>query len=190
MNRRNLLIIGSSTGGPSALQRLFHVLDPLEGAIVVVQHLPEYITDSIADALTRQSQWTFEVAQTGMSLDHGRAFLAPGGKHLTIQPDRKLNLSDGAEVNFVKPSVDVTMLSIQAGVFDRIVAVILTGMGRDGAEGIVHLKKMGAITMAQNSESCSVFGMPKMAIETNHVDFILTPESIAYKINEIFKAAG
>ena len=186
VNNRNLLIVGSSAGGPLALQRLFHALEPFDGAVVIVQHLPEYIAESIADTLTRQSKFKFELAQTGISLESGKAILAPGGKHLKIEPDLTLSVCDGDEVNFVKPSVDVTMLSIREKVFDRIVAVILSGMGRDGSDGIMHLKKMGAVTMAQNKESCSVFGMPKMAIETKCVDFILTPESMAYKIMEIF----
>lgn len=190
MSSRNLLIIGSSTGGPSALHRVLSNLEPLDAAIVIVQHLPEYITESLASSLSSSSKATIEVAQTGMSLDSGKAFLAPGGKHLKIASDMNLSVCDGEEVNFVRPSVDVTMLSVQPWMFEQVVAVILTGMGRDGAAGIVHLKEMGATTIAQSEETCSVFGMPKMAIETKRIDFVLSPESIAYKIQEIFRQSA
>lgn len=168
------------------MHRVLSNLQELDTAIVIIQHLPEYITESLASSLSSSSKTKIEVAETGMRLDTGRAFLAPGGKHLKIASDLNLSLCGGEEVNFVRPSVDVTMLSVQPRMFEQIVAVILTGMGRDGAAGIVHLKEMGATTIAQSEETCSVFGMPKMAIETKRIDFVLSPESIAHKIQEIF----
>jgi two-component system chemotaxis response regulator CheB len=184
----NLVVIGVSTGGPTALKQLFGELPPTDAAFVIVLHVPAGMDYKIAKSLQAIASMPVNLAQNGELLKSGEIYLAPSGCHLTLEGNSRVVLREGARVNFVQPSVDVAMLSLVKQRTGRIVGVILTGMGRDGADGIKHLKSLGGITFAQEQQSCAVYGMPRAAVETGAVDFELTPQKIAKKLSELLGA--
>jgi two-component system chemotaxis response regulator CheB len=173
----NVIIIGASTGGVRTLQTLLGGMPVLQAALVVVQHMPAFISDSFPQILAGGSAMQAKMAETGDALRHGFIYIAPGDQHLLIVRNRSLALDNGPKVHYVRPCIDLTMQSVRQGLHS-LTGVILTGMGRDGAEGIRHIKALGGTTMAQNEASSIVYGMPRAAIETSCVDHILPPEAI------------
>jgi two-component system chemotaxis response regulator CheB len=182
----NLLIIGSSTGGPRILEELFASLSRLNAAILIVQHITPGIDASLAGSLARVLPMPVHLAADGASLRHGEILLAPGGVHASLVNNQKIRLSPGEKVNSVCPSIDVTMKTAQPLTGGRLAGVILTGMGRDGADGIAHIKKIGGTTFAQDKSSSVIYGMPKAAAETGCVDFVLSTRQIGRKLTELF----
>lgn len=178
----NIIIIGVSTGGPIALRRLFAELPPLNAAIIIVLHIPQGMDYRIAKGLDAVSSMPVALAEDGDFLRSGQVYLAPGGYHLLLEGNRRIILAEGERVNFVQPSADLAMKSLSRPLKGQIVGVVLTGMGKDGAEGIRHIKAIGGITMAQDQKSCAIFGMPKAAVETGAVDLVLSPEKIGKKL--------
>lgn len=186
MVNNNIVMIGVSTGGPIALKRLFSELPPLDAAIVIVLHIPPGMDYKIAKGLDAVASMPVALAEDGEYLHSGRIYLAPGGFHLKLEGNSRIILEDSARVNFVQPSADVAMRSLLKPLKKHhIVGVILTGMGKDGAEGIRHIKSLGGITIAQNQESSAIYGMPKAAVETGAVDFVLPPFKIGKKLTEL-----
>jgi two-component system, chemotaxis family, protein-glutamate methylesterase/glutaminase len=176
----NLVIIGASTGGTKVLTDLFASLPRLRAAVVVVQHMPQYINQTFANSLNKAASMPVKIARENDMLESGSVLLAPSGAHLKITPNRRVHLSDDPPVNFVRPSIDVTMQSVKRMAPDgRLVGVVLTGMGRDGADGLSYLKSIGGITIAQDKASSAVFGMPSEAFKTGKVDHVLPPLEIA-----------
>jgi two-component system chemotaxis response regulator CheB len=177
------LIVGSSTGGPTEVE---HVLASLPRAadlrVLVVQHMPDWFTGRFADRLDRNSDYRVWEASDGDRVGAGDAVVAKGGSHLEIANYAggrlRLRLTDGPSVNGVKPAVDVTMESASEVIDDPLVGVVLTGMGRDGADGVRAMKRAGAATIAQNERTATVFGMPKQAIATGCVDDVLPTDDI------------
>ncbi|GAM08839.1 chemotaxis response regulator protein-glutamate methylesterase [Geobacter sp. OR-1] len=186
MSHLNLLMIGSSTGGLKVLEVLFPRLPVLNAAVVIVQHITPLVDKSFVTSLQRVSVMPVSLAQEGDSLQHGKVLLAPGGVHLYLVNNQKIHLAAGERVNSVCPSIDVSMLSVTPGRGGKMVGVILTGMGRDGADGIVHMKKCGSVTIAQDQKTSVIYGMPKAAAETGSIDFVLPIERIAAKLREMF----
>ena len=185
----NIVMIGVSTGGPVALKQLFTDLPPANAAFVVVLHVPPGMDQKIAKSLDEICTMPVSLAKEGEYLKAARVYLAPAGVHLSLEGNSRIQLREGPRVNFVLPSVDVAMLSLAKpapGV--RIIGVILTGMGRDGADGIRHIKEMGGTTFAQERESCAIYGMPKAAVETGAIDFEYTPQAIRKKLTELLGA--
>jgi two-component system, chemotaxis family, protein-glutamate methylesterase/glutaminase len=182
----DIVLIGSSTGGLKILEELFPRLPVLSAAVVIVQHITPFIDQSFVTSLARVSEMPVSLAREGQTLQQGQVHLAPGGLHLTLVRNRTLRLQQGEKVNSVRPSIDVAMKSVLPAVTGRITGVILTGMGRDGAEGISHIKRIGGITIAQDQSTSVLFGMPRAAAETGHVDFVLPTERIADKLRELF----
>ncbi len=183
MGNKNLVMIGVSTGGPMALKRLFAELPPLDAAFVVVLHIPPGMDYKIAQGLAAIAAMPVTLAEHGEYLRKGHIYLAPGGFHLKLEGNSRVILAIGPRVNFVQPSVDVAMQSLLKPLPQgKIVGIILTGMGKDGAEGIRHIKEIGGITIAQDLESSAIYGMPKMAAETGAVDFMLSPLKIGKKL--------
>jgi two-component system chemotaxis response regulator CheB len=167
-----LVAIGISTGGPQALEYLLAQLPPdFPGAIVVVQHMPEGFTDMFARRLDELCSLRVKEAQSGDLLQAGRVLICPGSRHMKV---KRLTLgdivvlNDDARVNGHRPSVDVLFQSVAEEFGPLAVAVLMTGMGDDGAEGLGVVKKAGGTTIAQSEESCVVFGMPKAAIERGY----------------------
>jgi two-component system chemotaxis response regulator CheB len=151
---------------------------------VIVQHMPRFINASLARTLSRVAWTPVRIIAEGDRLEEGAVFLAPSEVHCTLVNNRAFRLAAGPPVNYVCPSIDVTMLSlVPPAAGHALIGVILTGMGKDGARGLAHMKKLGAVTIAQNEATCAVFGMPAEAIKLGCVDRVLPPESIARQIS-------
>jgi two-component system chemotaxis response regulator CheB len=128
------------------------------------------------------------LAEHGERLKAGKVYLAPGGFHLQLEGNLRVKLCEGPRVNYVQPSVDVTMLSLSKSCGGgKLIGAIMTGMGKDGAEGIQHMKKIGGVTFAQDQASSTIYGMPKAAVETGAIDFVLPPAKIADKLVELLR---
>jgi two-component system chemotaxis response regulator CheB len=163
-----LIAMGSSTGGTEALRVVLAALLPETPPVIVSQHMPEMFTRSFAERLDSLCAIRVKEAVEGETLQSGTAYIAPGHSHLLLRLTPAggyvVSLNQGSPVNRHRPSVDV-MFRAAANVAGRnCIAVILTGMGRDGAEGMVELKEAGAYNLAQDEKSCVVFGMPREAI--------------------------
>ncbi|MBC7963272.1 MAG: chemotaxis protein CheB [Steroidobacteraceae bacterium] len=186
MTNTNIVMIGVSTGGPIVLKRLFGELPQLDAAFVIVLHIPPGMDYRIAKSLASVAAMPVALAEDGDYLRSGQIYLAPGGFHLKLEGNSRIILEEGPRVNFVQPSVDVAMKSLLKPLKrGRMIGVILTGMGRDGAEGIRHIKDLGGTTFAQDQESSAIYGMPQAAAETGAVDFVLPPEKIGRKLVEL-----
>lgn len=186
MAHNNIVMIGVSTGGPIALKRLFAGLPQLNAAFVVVLHIPPGMDYKIARGLGAVTSMPVALAVAGEYLRGGQIYLAPGGFHLKLEGNSRIILEEGERVNFVQPSVDVAMKSLLRPLKQRLlIGVIMTGMGRDGAEGIRHVKSLGGITIAQDQDSSAIYGMPKAAWETGAIDFISSPGKIGKKLVEL-----
>lgn len=186
MAHNNIVMIGVSTGGPIALKRLFAELPPLDAAFVIVLHIPPGMDYKIARGLGAVASMPVALAENGEYLRSGQIYLAPGGFHLKLEGNNRIILEEGERVNFVQPSVDVAMKSLLRPLKQRrIIGVIMTGMGKDGAEGIRHIKALGGVTIAQDQESSAIYGMPKAAWETGAVDFMTPPHKIGKKLVEL-----
>lgn len=186
---KNIIIIGSSSGGPLTLRRVLAKLPVLDASILIVQHMPKFINDTIRESLSRMTDMRVRLAEDRAMLEDGKVFVAPSEVHMEIEDNRRIRLRQSERVNFVCPSIDVTMQSIRHEPGLSTVGVILTGIGRDGAQGISHIKCLGGTTIAQDSRTCVVYGMPKAAVETGNVDFVLTPEEIREKLIELVKGS-
>jgi len=167
-----IVAIGVSTGGPQALEYLLGQLPAdFSGAIVVVQHMPDGFTDMFARRLDELSPLRVKEAQSGDLLQPGRVLICPGSRHMKVKRlplGDIIVLSDEAHVNGHRPSADVLLRSVAEEYRSNAVGVLMTGMGDDGAEGLGAIKREGGMTIAQNEESCVVYGMPKAAIERGY----------------------
>ncbi len=173
-----LLLIGSSTGGPKALQDILPNLPAnLPVPCLIVQHMPSTFTKPFADRLDGLCQVRVKEAEQGEPLKAGTVYIAPGGIHMTYGargPKGCIELSPEPVSSLHRPSVDVLFLSVAELFRGQVLAGILTGMGSDGAKGMEQLKKKGAHTLAEAEESCVVYGMPRAAVERGCVD-LATP---------------
>ena len=175
-----VLLIGSSTGGPRALQTLVPSLPADLGVpVVIVQHMPPGFTASLAQRLDSESPLCVHEAAPGDALVPGHVLVAPGGRHLQFDALGKVFLSDEPPVHGVRPSVDVTLDSLSRLYGKRLVAVLLTGMGKDGARGLKALHDLGGETLAEDESTCVVYGMPRAAWELGGVGQMLPLPQIA-----------
>ena len=138
MSSKNVVVIGVSTGGPLTLRDLFTGLPPLNAAFVVVLHITPEMDYRIAQGLNDCASMPAALARDGEYLRPGNIYLAPGGFHLKLDGNHRIALCEGPRVNYVQPSVDVAMLSLTRPLAGELVGIILTGMGKDGAEGLRH----------------------------------------------------
>lgn len=177
-----LIAIGASTGGTQALQAVLEVLPASMPPIVVVQHMPPSFTEPFARRLNSVCALTVKEAEDGERLRPGHVYIAPGDFHLALQREGGYlhnQLLDSERVNRHRPAADVLFDSVAELAGKRTIGVILTGMGADGAQGMLNMKRAGAHNIAQDEESCVVFGMPKEAIKAGGVDEILPLDDIA-----------
>ena len=179
---KNIIIIGASTGGTRVLSNFFSELPVLNAAIIIVQHIPAFHCGLFAESLDRLSPMKVVLADNRTTLENHTVYCAPSDTHLILIDNSRIKLIDGEKVNFCKPSIDVTMKSLNQNQCGRIVGVLLTGMGKDGSDGISHIKAIGGFTIAQDKDSCVIYGMPKAAIETGKVDYILHQDNIPRKL--------
>lgn len=176
------ILIGASTGGPPALHKFFSSLSPnFPLPVVVVQHMPKAFTGTFARRLSDSGPLDVKEAETGDRLEPGKGFVAPGGSHLVLNENNKLMLRvcDAPTDTLHKPSVDVTFASFAEASGSCVLAVILTGMGSDGLEGMRKLKAKGASIIAQEEHSCVVYGMPRVVVDAGLADLVLPIEDIA-----------
>jgi two-component system chemotaxis response regulator CheB len=162
-----VLAIGASTGGTKAIERVLTSLPSNAPGTVIVQHMPELFTASFAERLNRICRMDVREARDGDSVVPGVALLAPGNHHMVLQQNGATHLvriKDGPPVHHQRPAVDVLFQSVARNVGRNAVGVLLTGMGADGAKGLLAMREAGAHTIAQDEASCVVFGMPKEAI--------------------------
>ncbi|MDR3762713.1 MAG: chemotaxis response regulator protein-glutamate methylesterase [Acidobacteriota bacterium] len=178
-----VIAIGISTGGPNTLEYvLAHLPADFPGAIVVVQHMPAGFTEAFARRLSEACPLEVREAKSGDQLSAGRVLIAPGNRHMRVRRSLQgglVTLSDEERVNGHRPSVDVLFESVSQEFGAEAIGVLMTGMGEDGAEGLGRLRRTGAFTIAQDEESCVVFGMPRVAIERGYVSRIVSLESMA-----------
>jgi two-component system chemotaxis response regulator CheB len=175
--------IGISTGGPQALQYLLPQLPAdFPGTILIVQHMPEGFTAMFAKRLDEICSIRVKEAQSGDLLQAGRALVSTGNRHLKVKRlplGDVAVLSDDPRVNGHRPSCDVLFRSVAEEYRDKAVAIIMTGMGDDGAEGLGAVKTSGGLTVAQSEDSCVVFGMPKIAIERGYATRVVALDALA-----------
>jgi len=177
-----IVAIGASTGGTEALRVLLEALPADAPGMVIVQHMPEMFTRAFAKRLDGLCQISVKEAERNDSVLRGRALIAPGNHHMLLQRSGAryfVDVKDGPLVSRHRPSVDVLFRSAARYAGQNAVGVIMTGMGDDGANGLREMKEAGATTIAQDEESCVVFGMPNEAIKRNAVDRVLPLTSIA-----------
>lgn len=186
-----MVAVGSSTGGVESLLKVFQKLPVGLPPILITQHIPYGFSSSFAQRLNQNSEVSVYEATDGMVIEPSCGYLAPGNKHLTIEKGRdgvlRTKLLDTVKVSRHKPSVDVLFRSVNNVIGNSAMAVIMTGMGDDGSIGIKNLFDNGAYTVAQNEQSCVVFGMPAKAIEAGAVKEIIHLDDIANCIIEYSK---
>ncbi|MBN2714770.1 MAG: chemotaxis response regulator protein-glutamate methylesterase [Deltaproteobacteria bacterium] len=185
-----VVAIGSSTGGTVALDHLFRTFPANFPGVIVSQHMPPGFTKSFAERLNSVSAMQVKEAVTGDSVVPGVGLIAPGSKHLLLRRSGAryyVDVKDGPLVNQHKPSVDVMFRSVSKTAGKNAIGIILTGMGGDGARGMLEMKNEGATNIAQDEESCVVFGMPKVAIDFGGVDHVLPLDKITKKVIRILE---
>lgn len=184
-----VVAIGVSTGGPNAIQYVLSRLpEDFSGALVIVQHMPEGFTEMFAKRLDATCPLEVKEARSGDMLIAGRALICPGNRHIKVRRAAlgdMIVLSDEERVNGHRPSVDVLFRSVAQEYGRDAAAVLMTGMGDDGAEGMGAIKSAGGITIAQNADSCVVYGMPRAAIDRGYVLRIASLESIPNAIQSL-----
>lgn len=178
----NLMAIGSSTGGTTVIEKILRMQSKDQPGIVIVQHMPENFTKAFASRVNNFCSILVKEAEDGDVIRPGVALIAPGGKHMrvaSLRGELTVQIFDGDMVNRHKPSVDVLFNSVAEFVGDTAVGVILTGMGKDGAKGLLNMRRRGALTLAQDEKDCAVYGMPKAAVAIEAVDYEVSSDVIA-----------
>lgn len=187
-----LIAIGSSTGGPEALSQIIPRLTPPMPPIVIVQHIPATFSALFANRLDGECSLHVKEAVNGERLEPNTVYIAPGGKHMTVVNERgrlRLQCKEGPRVHNCAPSADVLFHSIASAVKNQeVLGVILTGMGRDGAAGLLEMREQGARTLGQDEATCVVYGMPRVAYEKGAVEKQLPLSKIADEITRIARA--
>lgn len=179
-----IIAIGASTGGTEALKEVLTALPPNSPGILIVQHMPEHFTKSFAERLNSLCNIEVKEAENGDNVSPSRALIAPGNRHMMLRRSGAqyyVEVVQGPLVNRHRPSVDVLFKSVAKYAGKNAVGVILTGMGADGAKGLLEMKQAGALTVGQNEQTSIVYGMPKVAYELGGVDFVEPLNKIAEK---------
>lgn len=185
-----IVIIGASTGGPKAILELMNGLPAnLNASFLIIQHMPKGFVRSFAERISWHSCIKTKEAEDGDLILKGTAYVAPAGYHMIVEKlandaGYRVRLDETPLVNYVRPSVDVTMISTADAFNGKIVGVILTGMGKDGLEGCRAVKKKGGYTITQDEASCVVYGMPKAVVNEGLSDIALPLSEISQKIIE------
>lgn len=177
-----VLALGASTGGTDALYRVMKQMPRESPGILITQHIPAVFSTAFANRLNQACAVEVKEAEDGDLLTPGRALLAPGNYHMVLQRTAgtyRVRVKEGPQVCYQRPSVDVLFASVASAAGSRAVAALLTGMGSDGAQGMLQLKNAGAATIVQDEATCVVFGMPKEAIRLGAADRVLPLQSIA-----------
>lgn len=190
-NRKiDAVVIGASTGGPKALQEVLTKLPANLGVpVFVVQHMPEGFTKVFAERLDKVCAMRVVEAAEGMKINKDTIYIAKGGQHMTVGANNVIRLNEEPSIWGVRPAVDKLFNSAIKVYGGNLVSAILTGMGRDGADGTSNIKDSGGITISEDKSTCTIYGMPKAAFETGKVDLVAPLNEIASKIIKIVKGA-
>ncbi|MFC4448358.1 chemotaxis-specific protein-glutamate methyltransferase CheB [Halorussus aquaticus] len=189
------LVVGASTGGPRVVERVLSSL-PLEAnlRVLVVQHMPDGFTGRFAERLDRRSEYDVREAEDGMRIGGGEAVVAKGDYHMEVagygNGRLRLRLQQDEALHGVRPAIDVTMETAAEKIDGPLTGVVLTGMGSDGAAGIEAIKRAGGATVAQDEETCSVFGIPARAIETGCVDSVRPADEVGKAVLDTIRDNG
>ena len=182
------VVIGASTGGPKALQQVLTKLPAnLNVPVFVVQHMPEGFTKVFAEKLNKVCNLNVTEAEDGMSINRNTIYIAKGGSHMIIDSSIRVSLNKEPSIWGVRPAVDKLFESASKVYGGNLLSVVLTGMGKDGAEGSKRIKDCGGITISEDKSTCTIYGMPKAAYETGKIDLVLPLDQICNKIAEIVK---
>lgn len=193
VSSEKLIIIGASTGGTEAIRSVLEPLPANAPAILITQHMPGGFTRSFAERLDRLCRISVKEATDGERVLPGHAYIAPGDQHLELVrsgANYVVRLNDGPPVNRHRPSVDVLFHSASKQAGKNAIGVILTGMGKDGAVGLLEMREAGAATIAQNEESCVVFGMPREAIAVGGAVEVVALDDIPSRLMALIAASG
>jgi two-component system chemotaxis response regulator CheB len=175
----DIVALAASAGGLTALSRVLAALPAdFSAVIVVVQHLDPRHRSLMADILSRRTPLRVKQAEEGEQVSPATVYIAPPNRHLLVNSDGTLSLTQSELVHFLRPSADLLFESVAASYRERAIAVVLTGTGSDGAMGVQAIKKMGGTIIAQDEESAEFFGMPSAAIHSGSVDFVLPLDEI------------
>jgi two-component system chemotaxis response regulator CheB len=188
-----MIAIGASTGGTEALREMLSGLPADCPAVMVTQHMPPGFTRSLADRLNSVCRMHVKEAEHGERILPGHVYIAPGGRHLAVRrsgANYVVEVNDAELVNRHRPSVEVLFNSVANEVGRNAIGVMLTGMGRDGADAMLRMREAGAYNFAQDEASCVVFGMPREAIATGAVHEILPLQKIAAQLLAQLRLAG
>ncbi len=184
----HIILIAASTGGTEGVKKILGHLQLNDGvAVIVVQHMAAQFTKTFADSLNKQSEYLVKEIASGETIYGGMAYVAPGNFHTDVK-FKNLNhymfeTNQNPHMHSVRPAADITFLNYPEFNAKNTTVIVLSGMGKDGAEGLAHLKKLGAETIAEAESTCVVFGMPKAAIQTGCVDHVLPIDDICLFLN-------
>lgn len=185
-----IIAVGASTGGTNAIRRLLGFLPPNVNGMAIVQHMPARFTKTFAEQLDILFPMAVKEAEDGDRLDQGRVLIAPGGRHLEVLRNADgfyVRLHDGNPVKHQRPSVDVLFRSVAASAGPDAIGILLTGMGTDGTDGLLAMKKAGALTIAQDKDTSVVFGMPGSAIAKGAVGVVAPIDEVAEVVLKALK---
>jgi len=186
MHNVEAVVIGASTGGPKALYKVITALPSDIGVpVLVVQHMPMGFTKAFAERLNLNSKMKVVEAQEGDTVSNNVVYIAPGGFHMEIGVDKKIHLNTQPTLWGVRPAVDKLFMSATTVYGSKLLSVVLTGMGKDGAQGTAAIKDNGGITMAEHQSTCTIYGMPKAAFETGKVDEVVPLDNVAQVIGKV-----
>ncbi|MCY6370435.1 protein-glutamate methylesterase/protein-glutamine glutaminase [Clostridium ganghwense] len=176
----NAVVIGASTGGPKALYKVVTQLPADIGVpVFIVQHMPVGFTKAFAERLDSNSKIKVKEASEGDNVEKNVVYIAPGGFHMEVGADKKIHLNTEPPIWGVRPAVDKLFVSASMIYGKYLLSVVLTGMGKDGAQGTAVIKENGGVTISEDKSTCTIYGMPKAAYETGKVDEVLPINEIA-----------
>jgi two-component system, chemotaxis family, protein-glutamate methylesterase/glutaminase len=176
----DIVALAASAGGLNAISQILENLPVnFPAAIALVQHLAPQHRSLMADILSRKTALRVKQAEQGDPIAAGTVYIAPPNRHLLVNPDKTLSLTQTELVHFLRPSADLLFESVAASYKDRAIAIVLSGTGNDGAMGVQAIHTMGGTVIAQDEETSEFFGMPSAAIQTGVVDFVLPLPQIA-----------
>ena len=182
----NIVAIGASAGGQKPIIQILSALPAdFPAAIIVVQHMNPVYPSCLGQILSRHTALQIEQAKSGEIVRPGTVYTYVEDRHLVVNADGTLSLLESPKMNFVRPSVDKLFMSVGLNYGMRAIAVVLSGFGRDGALGVMAMKKYGGTTIAQDETTSEYFDMPSAAIDTGKVDFVLTPKAIANSLSSL-----
>ncbi|MFZ2444831.1 MAG: chemotaxis-specific protein-glutamate methyltransferase CheB [Syntrophobacteraceae bacterium] len=183
-----VVAIGASAGGPAVLQTILSALpEDFRAPVLVVQHMFPGFLHGLAESVARYCKLPVRIPKNGESYQPGNIYLAPDGAHMGVGPGGRIVLSGEPPENGVRPSISYLFRSVAGAFGPRSLGVLLTGMGRDGADGLKSMREKGAVTIVQNEASCVVFGMPAEAVRLDAATHVLSPDKIAEALAQIAK---